>query len=106
MSSLQATMHCFSAPQKFPYLLTSTVACFKTHCEIQPSAAKKEAQGARPLRLRLPSTSRQSTICRLVDAKNTVEVLFYSLILVNFGSVYRQLTIEFYMLLIAGTLSG
>ena len=38
--------------------------------------------------------------------KNIVEVLFYCLILVSFGSVYRQLTIEFYMLLIVGTLSG
>jgi len=38
--------------------------------------------------------------------KKIVEVLFYCFILVSFGSVYRQLTIEFYMLLIAGTLSG
>ena len=48
----------------------------------------------------------QEISCRLVDVKNIVEVLFYCLILVSFVSVYRQLTIEFYMLLIAGTLSG
>jgi len=43
---------------------------------------------------------------RLVDVINIVEVLFYCLILVSSGSVYRQVRIEFYMLLIAGTLSG